>query len=210
MPASRHLTAGTLALLHDPDHYTRPFPRRHDSALPFDPAALPAGVPLMLDHGLCASAAKQDPAIDPRLGRGAAGAPLRGRSRRDCHQRRHHGPNACNDPALPYAAIWPAARDQRLGHARAGSRRMGRDRHAGGHFGAYPIQPGATQNHARTSAMEQQRECRRRLLNDARIFLCAGECGAARKCVHTMQNDSDISDRVWAAMTNAVHARAVP
>jgi hypothetical protein len=48
-PGSPRLTAGALALLHDPDRHTRPFPRRDDSALPFDPAALPADRPLMLD-----------------------------------------------------------------------------------------------------------------------------------------------------------------
>jgi hypothetical protein len=42
VPGSRGLTAGALALRHDPDRRTRPFPPRHDSALPFDPAALPA------------------------------------------------------------------------------------------------------------------------------------------------------------------------
>ena len=49
VPGSRRLTAGALALLHDPDRHTRLFPRRRNSALPFDPAALPADLPLMLD-----------------------------------------------------------------------------------------------------------------------------------------------------------------
>jgi hypothetical protein len=49
VPGSPHLTAGALARLHHPDRHTRPFPRRDDSALPFDPAALPADRPLMRD-----------------------------------------------------------------------------------------------------------------------------------------------------------------
>jgi hypothetical protein len=43
------VTAGSLALRHDPDHHGRAFPRRHDNALPFDPVALPGDLPLMLD-----------------------------------------------------------------------------------------------------------------------------------------------------------------
>jgi len=49
VPGPRRLTVGALALLHDPDRHTTPFARRHDNALPFDPAALPDDLPPMLD-----------------------------------------------------------------------------------------------------------------------------------------------------------------
>ena len=48
-PGARRLTAGALALLHDPDRRNKPFARRQDSALPCDPAAPRADLPLMLD-----------------------------------------------------------------------------------------------------------------------------------------------------------------
>lgn len=42
-------TAGAAALAHDPDAQGRACARRGDGELPFDPAAVPAGLPAMLD-----------------------------------------------------------------------------------------------------------------------------------------------------------------
>jgi hypothetical protein len=47
LPGSPRLIAGALAPPHDPNRHRRPFLRRHDTALPFDPAALPVNLPLM-------------------------------------------------------------------------------------------------------------------------------------------------------------------
>lgn len=179
VPGSRRLTAGSLALRHDPDRRTRPFPRRPDSALPFDPAALPADLPLMLDttvyvhrlqhkipphiHALvearpvlhCAVAiaeiAVSAGIMDPAHATTALyRTPLLGLL---------HGIGAL-DMRVPGPAAWAEAGMLAGILART-------------QFGlAHPrtaLGPGAA---------EQQRESRRRLLNDALIFLCAGEHGA--------------------------------
>ena len=41
--------AGGIAFRHDPDGFSRSLPRRPRTALPYDPAALPAGMAVMLD-----------------------------------------------------------------------------------------------------------------------------------------------------------------
>jgi len=41
--------AGGIAFRHDPDSFSRSLPRRPRTALPYDPAALPAGMAVMLD-----------------------------------------------------------------------------------------------------------------------------------------------------------------
>jgi len=43
------LTAADFAFRHDPDAFTASLPRRDRAGLPFDPDALPAGVPVLLD-----------------------------------------------------------------------------------------------------------------------------------------------------------------
>ena len=43
------LTAADFAFRHDPDAFTASLPRRDRAALPFDPDALPPGVPVLLD-----------------------------------------------------------------------------------------------------------------------------------------------------------------
>jgi hypothetical protein len=48
-PAARPVTAGRAAIVHDPDTHGRPYPRRRDEELAFDPTAVPAGLPVMPD-----------------------------------------------------------------------------------------------------------------------------------------------------------------
>jgi hypothetical protein len=48
-PAAAPETAGAAALAHDPDSRRRASARRRDGELPFDPAAVPPGLPAMLD-----------------------------------------------------------------------------------------------------------------------------------------------------------------
>lgn len=43
------MTARDAALTHDPEAHGRPYLRRPDTALPFDPAAMPRGLPVMPD-----------------------------------------------------------------------------------------------------------------------------------------------------------------
>jgi len=43
------VTVGQAALAHDPDDHGRPYPRRPDEELHFDPATAPPGLPAMLD-----------------------------------------------------------------------------------------------------------------------------------------------------------------
>ena len=179
VPGSRRLTAGALALLHDPDRHTRPFPRRHDSALPFDPAALPADLPLMLDttvyvhrlqnkipppiHALvearsvlhCAVAVAEIAIsagiMDPTHATTARfRTPLLGLL---------HGISAL-DMRAPGPAAW----------AEAGM--------LAGMLARTQFGLARPRNTLSSGAAEQQRESRRRLLNDALIFLCAGEHGA--------------------------------
>ncbi len=178
-PGSRRLTAGALALLHDPHRHTGPFPRRHDSALPFDQAALPADLPLMLDttvyvhrlqnkipppiHALvearpvlhCAVAVAEIAVsagiMDPTHATTARyRAPLLGLL---------HGISAL-DMRAPGPAAWAEA-GMLAGILARTQFGLAQPRTALG--------PGVA---------EQQRESRRRLLNDALIFLCAGEHGA--------------------------------
>ena len=178
-PGSRRLTAGAMALLHDPDRHTRPFPRRHDSALPFDPAALPSDLPLMLDttvyvhrlqnkipppiHALvearpilhCAVAVAEIAIsagiMDPTHATTARyRTPLLGLL---------HGISAL-DMRAPGPAAWAEA-GMLAGILARTQFGLAQSRTALG-----------------SGAVEQQRESRRRLLNDALIFLCAGEHGA--------------------------------
>jgi hypothetical protein len=179
VPGSPRLTAGALALLHDPDRHVRPFARRPDSALPFDPAALPADLPLMLDttvyvhrlqnkipppiHALvearpvlhCAVAiaeiAVSAGIMDPTHATTARyRTPLLGLL---------HGISPL-DMRAPGPATWAEAGMLAGILART-------------QFGL--AQPRTTLG---SGAVEQQRESRRRLLNDALIFLCAGAHGA--------------------------------
>lgn len=48
---ARRTTAGAAASTHDSDLHRRTFARRKDGELPFDPAAVPPGLPVMLDTG---------------------------------------------------------------------------------------------------------------------------------------------------------------
>jgi hypothetical protein len=178
-PGSRGQTAGALALRHDPDRHTRPFPRRHDSALLFDPAELPADLPLMLDttvyvhrlqnkipppiHALvqarpvlhCAVAVAEiaisTGIMDPTHATTERyRTPLLGLL---------HGIGTL-DMRVPGPAAWAEAGMLAGILART-------------QFGL--AQPRTAIG---SGAAEQQRESRRRLLNDALIFLCAGEHGA--------------------------------
>ena len=178
-PVSRRLTAGSIALLHDPDGHTRPFPRRPDTALPFDPAALPADRPLMLDTTVYVHRLqnKIPPPIDalvsarPILHCAVAIAEIAvsagimdpihattGRYRTPLFGLLH-GVGAL-DMRAPSPAAWTEAGMLAGILART-------------QFGL--AQPKRTLT---SGAVEQQRESRRRLLNDVLIFLCAGEHGA--------------------------------
>jgi hypothetical protein len=178
-PDSHRLTAGAVAESHDPDRYTKPFPRRHDTMLSFDPAALPDGLPLMLDttvyvHRLqnkipppilelvearpilhCAVAIAE---IAVSVGIMEPAHATTARYRTPLLDMMNH--ISVLDMRSPSPAGWVEAgmlagilsRTQfGLAHSRA------------------TLTPGA---------VSQQRESRRRLLNDALIFLCAGEHGA--------------------------------
>jgi hypothetical protein len=48
-PAGAGLTAAEVAWVHDPDAYLRPFSRRLNDQLSFDPATMPPDLPVMLD-----------------------------------------------------------------------------------------------------------------------------------------------------------------
>jgi hypothetical protein len=176
---SRRLTAGALVLQHDPDRHTRPFPRRHDSALPFDPAALPADLPLMLDTTVYVHRLqnKIPPAIHTlvearpvlhcavAIAEIAVSAGIMDPTHATTARYRTplldllHGISAL-DTRAPGPAAWAEAGMLAGILART-------------QFGL--AQPRATLG---SGAAEQQRENRRRLLNDALIFLCAGEHGA--------------------------------
>ena len=179
VPGPPRLTAGALALTHDPDRHTRPLPRRHDSALPFDPAALPPDLPLMLDttvyvHRLqnkipppilalvearpvlhCAVAVAEIAVsagiMDPTHATTARyRTPLLGPL---------HGISVL-DMRAPGPAVWAEAGMLAGILART-------------QFGLTQPRTALASGEA-----EQQRESRRRLLNDALIFLCAGEHAA--------------------------------
>lgn len=179
VPESRRLTAGSQTLMHDPDRHTRPFHRRDDRALPFDPAVLPPDRPLMLDttvyvhrlqnkipppiHALvgarpvlhCAVAVAEIAIsagiMDPTHATTARyRTPLMGLL---------HGISAL-DIRAPGPATWAEAGMLAGILART-------------QFGLARPRTALASGEA-----EQQRESRRRLLNDALIFLCAGEHGA--------------------------------
>jgi hypothetical protein len=176
VPGARRLTAGALAFLHDPDRQTRPFPRRHDSALPFDPAALPTDVPLMLDttvyvhrlqnkipppiHALVEARPVLHCAIS--VAEIAITAGIMDPTHATTARYRTplldllHGISVL-DMRAPGPAAWAEAGMLAGILART-------------QFGL--AQPRTT---LASGAVEQQRESRRRLLNDALIFLCAGE-----------------------------------
>ncbi|HEY3846269.1 MAG TPA: hypothetical protein VGL95_04065 [Acetobacteraceae bacterium] len=144
-PSSPRLTAGAQALLHDPDRHTRPFPRRHDRVLPFDPAALPADLPLMLDTTVYVH----------RL-QNKIPAPIHAlvEARPVLHCAVAIAEIAVSAGIMdPTHATTARYRTPLLGllhgisvlDIRApGSRHLGRGRHAGGHPGAHAIRPGAT------------------------------------------------------------------
>jgi hypothetical protein len=179
VPGARRLTAGAFALRHDPDRHSRPFPRRPDSALPFDPTALPADLPLMLDttvyvhrlqnkipppiHALvearpilhCAVAIAEVAISAGIMDPGHATTtryrtPLLGLM---------HGIGVL-DMRAPGSTAWAEA-GMLAGILACAQFGLAQPRTALG--------PGA---------VEHQRDGRRRLLNDALIFLCAGEHGA--------------------------------
>lgn len=173
------MNAGEQALAHDPDRHARPFPRRPDSELPFDPASVPADRPLMLDttvyvHRLqnkvpppifaliearpvlhCAVAVAEIAISVGIMDPTHATTPRHRPPLLDLL----HGISA-RDMRAPGPAAWAEAgmlagilaRTQ-LGLARAKT----------------ALAP---------DEVERQRESRRRLLNDALIFLCAAEYGA--------------------------------
>ena len=178
-PGPPRLTAGALALLHDPDRHTNPFPRRHDSTLPFDPAVLPADLPLMLDttvyvhrlqnkipppiHALVEARPVLHCAV--AVAEIAVSAGIMDPSHATTARYRTplldllHGISAL-DMRAPGPAAWAEAGMLAgiLARAQCGL-----------------AQPKTTLGSA---AAEHQRGSRRRLLNDALIFLCAGEHGA--------------------------------
>jgi hypothetical protein len=178
-PGSPPLTAGAQALLHDPDHYGRPFPRRDDSALPFDPRALPVDLPLMLDTMVYVHRLQNK--IPPSIHALVEARPVL------------HCAVAVAEVAISVGIMDPthtmttryrtsllavlngiSALDIRApGPASWAEAGMLAGILARTQFGL--AQPRATLN---SNAVEQQRENRRRLLNDALIFLCAGEHGA--------------------------------
>jgi len=176
MAGSRRPTAGAQALLHDPDRHTRPLPRRHDSALPFDPAALPADLPLMLDTTVYVHRLqhKVPPAIHAlvearpvlhcavAIAEIAISAGIMDPNHATTSRYRTpllgllHGIGAL-DMRAPGAAVWAEA-GMLAGILARTQFGLARPKTALG-----------------PSAAEQQHESRRRLLNDALIFLCAGE-----------------------------------
>jgi hypothetical protein len=178
-PSSRRLTAGALALRHDPDRSTRPFPRRHDTALPFDPTTLPADLPLMLDTTVYVHRLQNK--IPPRIHALVEARPIL------------HCAVAVAEIAVSAGIMEPAHattaryRTPLLGllhgigalDMRAPSPAAWAE--AGMLAGILARTQFGLARPRRTlasDAVEQQREGRRRLLNDALIFLCAGEHGA--------------------------------
>jgi hypothetical protein len=173
------MTAGTLALRQDPDRHTRPFARRQDSALPFDPAALPADLPLMLDttvyvhrlqnkvpppiHALVEARPVLHCAVV--VAEIVVSAGIMDPTHTTTARYRTplldllHGISAL-DMRAPSPAAWAEAGMLAGILART-------------QFGL--AQP---RTMLASGAVEQQREGRRRLLNDALILLCAGEHGA--------------------------------
>ncbi len=179
VPGSQRPTAGAMVLRHDPDRHRRPFPRRHDKALPFDPSAVPPDLPLMLDttvyvhrlqnkippliHALvetrpilhCAVAVAEVAVSVGIMDPSHTTSPLYRTPLLDLL----HGIGAL-DMRAPGPAAWAEA------GALAGI--LARTQ-----FGLARPRTALTSVEA-----EQQRESRRRLLNDALMFLTAGEHGA--------------------------------
>ncbi len=178
-PGSRRLTAGALALRHDPDRHTRPFSRRHDSTLPFNPASLPADLPLMLDttvyvHRLQNKIPSQIHTLvesRPVLHCAVAVAEIAVSA-------------GIMDPTHATTARYRTALLGLLdGISTLDMRAPGPAAWAEADMLAGIVartQFGLAQSKTTlgSGAAEQQRESRRRLLNDALIFLCAAEHGA--------------------------------
>lgn len=164
---------------HDPDRQTRPFSRRNDSALPFDPAALPADLPLMLDATVYVHRLQNK--IPPSIHALVEARPVL------------HCAVAIAEIAIsvgimdPTHATTPRHRTPLLdllhgisvldmrapGPAAWAEAGMLAGILARTQFGLARPRTALASGEA-----EQQRENRRRLLNDALIFLCAGEQGA--------------------------------
>lgn len=176
MPA---LTAGTQALVHDPDHHVRPFPRRPDNALPFDPEALPPDMPLMADTTVYVHRLQNK--IPPPIRALVDARPVL------------HCAVAIAEIAISAGIMDPAHattdryRTPLLGllHGIGASDTRAPSANAWAEAGMLAGILARTQfglSRPRTSlvagAAEQQRESRRRLLNDALIFLFAGEQNA--------------------------------
>lgn len=176
---ARRLTADALALAHDPDRYIRPFSRRHDSALPFDPRALPAGLPLML--GTTVYVHRLQNKIPPSVHALVEARPVL------------HCAVAIAEIAISVGIMDPTHattahyRTSLLGLLGGIStldmRAPGPDASAEAGMLAGILtrtQCGLAQPRTALASgeAEQQRESRRRLLNDALICLCAGEHGA--------------------------------
>ncbi len=178
-PGSRRLTAGALALRHDPDRHTRPFSRRHDSTLPFNPASLPADLPLMLDTTVYVH--RQQNKIPPPIRALVEARPV-------LHCAVSIAEIAVSagimDPAHAMTARYRTPLlDLLHGISTLDIRAPGPAAWAEAGMLAGILartQFGLTQPRAilGSGAAEQQRESRRRLLNDALIFLRAGEQGA--------------------------------
>jgi len=178
-PISRDLTAGSLATLHDPDRHTRPFPRRRDPTLPFDPEALATDAPLMLDTTVYVHRLQNK--IPPLIHELVAARPIL------------HCAVAVAEIAISVGMMEPAHattalyRTPLLGllngisvlDMRSPSPEVWVEAGmlagilARTQFGL--AQPRGT---IAPAAVRSQQESRRRLLNDALIFLCAGEHGA--------------------------------
>jgi hypothetical protein len=164
---------------HDPDRYNKPFPRRDDSVLPFDPTSLPADLPLMLDTTVYVH--RLQGKIPPAIHALVEARPV------------HHCAVAIAEIAISAGIMDPT----HAATARYRTPLLGLlneisavDIRAPGPFvwaeagmlaGILArTQFGLAQRKSTLSsgAVEQQRESRRRLLNDALIFLCAGGHGA--------------------------------
>ena len=190
MPNPNHPTAGAQALTHDPDRYVRPFPRRRDTELPFDPGALPADMPLMLDTTVYVHRLQNKiPApihalVEARPVLHCAVAVAEIAIRAGIMDPAHATTERYRTPLLgllhgigtlemrtPSPMAWAEA-GMLAGILARTQFGLARSRTA--------LPPGA---------MEQQRESRRRLLNDALIFLCAGEQGAILVSGHVADMD---------------------
>jgi hypothetical protein len=178
-PPSRRVTARSVAMLHNPDRYTKAFPRRLDAALPFNPAVLASNAPLMLDttvyvHRLQNKIPRQiHELVDARPIVHCAVAVAEVAITLGLMDPTHETTVIHQTPLLglldgirvmdmrsPSPSIWAEA-GMLAGILARTQFGLGRPK------GALP-----------PHAVKEQQECRRRLLNDALIFLCAGEHGA--------------------------------